>query len=182
MQLVRAGGIRLRFTKDKVSFLSIVSNAGEGIAGKVKVGFGSDGVPYIKEKSGYEYDYIWVRPGGGDEYFRTDADYYVAMIPGVLSGGITLWPDVYDIDSYKEYSMPLTVKRIVFGTVSGFDKSLEYDYSYFPSAVDLGLSVLWGQANMGSDAPDVHGMHFAWGEAEPKNDYYQILIGRPGRA
>ena len=168
-----AGGIKLRFTRSDVSFVSVVSNAGEGIAGAFKVGFGADGVPYVKERVGYEYDYIWVYPGGGDKYFQKNTDYFVSIIPGELSAGLTLWPEVYDIETYKEYTQPLTVKRNVFGSISGFDKYMEYDYSSFPEAVDLGLSVLWGAANIGTYAPDTPGMYFSWGETEPK-DYYVL--------
>ena len=35
--------------------------------------------------------------------------------------------------------------------------------------VDLGLSVLWADCNMGADSPTDYGSYFAWGETEPKN-------------
>jgi len=37
--------------------------------------------------------------------------------------------------------------------------------------VDLGLSVLWADCNLGADSPTDYGRYFAWGETEPK-DYF----------
>ena len=39
-------------------------------------------------------------------------------------------------------------------------------------AIDLGLSVKWASFNLGSTRPEVFGSYFAWGETEPKSDYY----------
>ena len=38
-------------------------------------------------------------------------------------------------------------------------------------AVDLGLSVLWAEKNVGADAPEQFGDYYAWGELEPKKVY-----------
>lgn len=38
-------------------------------------------------------------------------------------------------------------------------------------AVDLGLSVMWADRNVGAESADQNGDYFAWGETEPKSDY-----------
>lgn len=38
-------------------------------------------------------------------------------------------------------------------------------------AVDLGLSVLWADCNLGADAPEGYGDYFGWGETETKSYY-----------
>lgn len=38
--------------------------------------------------------------------------------------------------------------------------------------VDLGLSVMWADANVGAEAPEDYGSYFAWGEIEPKESYH----------
>ena len=38
--------------------------------------------------------------------------------------------------------------------------------------VDLGLSVNWATCNIGTSKPECQGSLFAWGETEPKQDYY----------
>ena len=40
-----------------------------------------------------------------------------------------------------------------------------------PNAIDLGLSVLWADCNIGADRPTAYGDYFAWGEIEPKDTY-----------
>lgn len=38
-------------------------------------------------------------------------------------------------------------------------------------AVDIGLSVKWGNLNIGAFTPEESGYYFAWGETEPKEEY-----------
>lgn len=40
-----------------------------------------------------------------------------------------------------------------------------------PNAIDLGLSVLWADCNIGADRPTAYGDYFAWGEIELKDTY-----------
>ena len=48
-------------------------------------------------------------------------------------------------------------------------------------AVDLGLSVLWADRNVGASSPGDYGSYYAWGETSTKNDYswgtYQYYDG-----
>ena len=39
-------------------------------------------------------------------------------------------------------------------------------------AVDLGLSVMWATCNVGAEYPEDYGDYFAWGETQPKEQYY----------
>lgn len=39
------------------------------------------------------------------------------------------------------------------------------------NVIDLGLSVLWADRNIGADSPSDYGDYFAWGETTPKNTY-----------
>ena len=39
-------------------------------------------------------------------------------------------------------------------------------------AVDLGLSVYWGTTNIGASNPEDYGDYYAWGETEPKENFY----------
>ena len=168
-----AGGIKVRFTRDNIGYMGIVSNGGEGISGSVVVGFGSDGIPYIKELDVYD-DYIEVYPGGGDDCFRTDCDYYIAVLPGTLGSGLTFSYEINYTDALKEYPQPVTFERNVFKSATGIDKNVKYDtyISWYPGEEDLGLSVLWGKANLGSDEPSGTGWYYAWAEIEPKDEFW----------
>ena len=53
-----------------------------------------------------------------------------------------------------------------FGTVKSFTTP---DFEF--TAIDLGLSVKWANANVGATTPDAYGDYYAWGEVSPKDDY-----------
>ena len=40
-----------------------------------------------------------------------------------------------------------------------------------PKTVDLGLSVLWADRNVGAESPEEYGDYYAWGETETKENY-----------
>ena len=166
------GGIKLRFSKSDVTSLSIYSNNGEPLSGFVNVGFNSDGTPYIVSVDGT--DEIDVNPDG--YFFRTDCDYYIPVIPGEFSDGLSFYVYTADkpySDGIKEYHGSKTFKRNVFASASGFDKNLSYytTISWYPQPVDLGLSVLWGATNLGGEEPEDLGYYYSWGETEPKDVY-----------
>ena len=54
-------------------------------------------------------------------------------------------------------------------SVFGQDKSKSGDLSF--TYVDLGLSVLWADCNLGASTPSEYGSYYAWGETEPKPFY-----------
>ncbi len=45
------------------------------------------------------------------------------------------------------------------------------DNTFYPTAVDLGLSVKWASCNLGAEQPQEFGNYYSWGETEPKADY-----------
>ena len=45
------------------------------------------------------------------------------------------------------------------------------EVKYVAKEVDLGLSVLWSDYNLGATVPEEYGEYFAWGETQPKETY-----------
>lgn len=43
---------------------------------------------------------------------------------------------------------------------------------YSSEYVDMGLSVKWASCNLGATTPDGYGNYYAWGETQPKKEYY----------
>lgn len=43
---------------------------------------------------------------------------------------------------------------------------------YSSEYVDMGLSVKWASCNLGATTPDAYGNYYAWGETQPKKEYY----------
>ena len=58
--------------------------------------------------------------------------------------------------------------RECYGEIKSFTVLTDSDYG---EAVDLGLSVMWRNCNLGATAPEEYGDFYAWGETETKNDY-----------
>ena len=50
------------------------------------------------------------------------------------------------------------------------------------NAIDLGLTVNWGECNLGANEPKEIGNYYAWGEVDPKEYYedntYKYFNGR----
>lgn len=60
------------------------------------------------------------------------------------------------------------------GTFYGEEKRF-VTFKILPEAVDLGLSVKWATCNVGASCPEDYGDYFAWGETEPKDDFYNWI-------
>ena len=64
----------------------------------------------------------------------------------------------------------LTVNFVSCGDDEGDDKPADKGGDKI-KAVDLGLSIKWGDRNIGANAPEVFGDFYAWGETETRDDY-----------
>lgn len=164
------GGFKVRFTQKGITGLRISANNGESLSGMVRVCFDEDGHPEVESWGGEPYVYLQCDPDEGS--FRTDCDYYVSVIPGVLEDGITFTlytgGEVYWGETY--FGGQREIKRGVFACPQGFD--VETDFTNFNyETVDLGLSVLWATCNLGATTPEELGYRLAWGEIRPKGKY-----------
>lgn len=45
-----------------------------------------------------------------------------------------------------------------------------------PNCIDLGLSVLWADRNIGANSPTDYGDYFAWGEIKPNTQGMYIWL------
>ena len=93
--------------------------------------------------------------GGGGRYGddKPKTGIYV-ILKGVSAGTTTV--RVKDMSSYEEAA----IQVVVTGDVA------------VPDAVDLGLSVKWASFNLGATKPEEFGDYYAWGETEPKDEYW----------
>ena len=92
--------------------------------------------------------------GSGGLYWlsslNTSTPYYAYGVNICLS-------DVYRYYDYR--GLGLSVRPVC-------PKKQEHEY------VDLGLSVKWATCNVGAEKPEDYGDYFAWGETQPKEQYY----------
>ena len=63
------------------------------------------------------------------------------------------------------------ITLLINGYLTGEKEYFNGDSDKVHEAVDLGLSVKWATMNIGANAPEEYGDHFAWGETTAKTDY-----------
>lgn len=81
-------GIWFTVTRDGYRRFTFRSNNGEPVSGRCSVGFGEDGLPYIKQVLKGTDAVTVLAPDGGT--FVPDKRYYAILIPQSLSGGFTV--------------------------------------------------------------------------------------------
>ena len=113
------GGVRFKVRNSDVKHVRLKGNAHETIAGKVSIGWDSDGFPVIEEVSDAGYEISLSAPEA-DGVFGLDTWYYLTAIPGTFSQGVTL-SLVHSDGSVEENVIPgpIQIKRRIFGTLSG---------------------------------------------------------------
>ena len=159
------GGVVLQFSDPNFDSVIISGNNGEYIAGKVRVAFDEDGHPYVQEVLEGLKEVKLDNMGQG---FDTTRSYYIAMLPGALSKGITIFLCRGNQAGLKCSAAPQQVKRSVFGRL----RDLEEVVTYGPYPVDLGLSVRWASCNVGAIAPEYYGTYFAWADPREKESFF----------
>lgn len=91
------------------------------------------------------------------------------IIPGTLDGHNGIVATLKELPEETHYTYMAFIKRdttYLFGEVKEFT-TLPFAFG----AVDMGLSVKWGNANLGAKKPEAPGDHYAWGEIERKPSY-----------
>lgn len=127
------GGVKFSIQEEGVEKVVLFANGGEKLAGDVRVSFDTDGKPYCYIPSPgvtlgpqKEYSHIELRAPEG-ETFEKGKWYCIAAIPATLEQGFTLrfTKKVNGLEVVAgEYvhSVPVTVKRAVWGKVGDADE------------------------------------------------------------
>lgn len=78
--------------------------------------------------------------------------------------------ELYRVANEKQNALLQEVKR--HRDLGDKEADEPFDHADFPvgNAVDLGLSVLWADMNVGAKAPEQSGYYYAWGEVSPIHD------------
>ena len=169
------GGARFSVANTGIYAVTFEAVGGENLVGKVKVGFGSDGKPVVRQVSEGSAEVTVNAPAGG---FVPGKYYFAAFLPGTLSQGLKVTYRTATQSASITQSNSLTTNRSRFGTIDRKDEGLTFvdgggaEGGYaMPEAIDLGLSVKWASFNLGATKPEEYGNYYAWGETEPKEDY-----------
>lgn len=147
------GGIKFTLSRDDISKISVKSNAGEPLAGTVKVTFGEEGTPVVAVVSGLDEitlvrtvlanestpdeKLILSTPANGysrryeiADSFVKDQYYYVSVLPGTLSKGITVtFTTTDDKEGVLNIQDEMVVNRSGFRTADNIDEYAEWGAS-----------------------------------------------------
>ena len=81
------------------------------------------------------------------------------------------WSSDLDDDSYAKDIDFREGNISINGDTRYHGQSIRPVYDSKVEAIDLGLSVKWASFNVGAEAPEEMGNHYAWGELSPKTEY-----------
>ena len=138
------GGARFSVAQSGIISVTFQSNGGEPIAGKVQVGFGSDGVPEVKNVLDGKSAVKVSAPAGG---FVPGQYYFAAFLPQTLSSGLSMRFETSS--QYATYTTQnsITVHRARFGMLDEMDNGLTFmpipveSVTLDRSSLDLGVGV-----------------------------------------
>ncbi len=163
------GGVRFSVAHEGIQSVTFKAIGGEPLAGKVRVGFGSDGRPEVKGVLDGQSEVTVISPEGG---FIPGEYYFGAFLPQILSQGLSICFQTSALFATYKMEHTITVNRSRFGKLDEKDKDLTFSSVLVPEIVDLGLSVKWASFNLGASAPEEFGDYYAWGETEPNKQQY----------
>ena len=125
------GGAKFTVSRDDIRTVTLKGNNGEYLAGKVKVSFDSDGVPFVEVLEG-ETEVTVSAPDGGA--FKAGEEYYIITFPNDLKDGLTVvYNDasfaLYDddnnlLDKSFKVTNEVKVNRSKFGVLTDCDSKL----------------------------------------------------------
>ena len=165
------GGIKFFVSRSDIKSVTFKGNAGETLAGIIRVAFNADGKPEVAEVLDGKTEVTLNAPDGGT--FKAGKSYFITLLPTALDGGFTMTFNTADEKGTFSSDKAQTVKRSIFGVLKNIDSKVsEWESTVVePEWVDLGMSVKWATYNVGATKPEEFGDYFAWGEIEPKSVY-----------
>lgn len=169
--LCACGGIRFRVSHSGITKIVFSGNNGEILAGKVKLGFGSDGKPKVMEVLDGKTSITLNSPPGS--YFQPDTDYYIVTLPVQFTASMKMEFIQYDGNSAirrwktANIEIPRNYFKEYVNTPIDADQ-----YATFMETVDLGLTsgTLWSTCNLGATSQEEVGFYRSWAELEPRSE------------
>ncbi len=162
-------GIKFTLSHPNIERIELSGNNNETLAGRFKVGYGSDGKPEVKAYLEPKTTISVVAPNGGT--FQVGQTYYLITLPVKLTAGMTMKFIARDGNTAirRWPSQTITFSRNIFKTSTSIDAD-----ATFMETVDLGLpsGTLWATCNLGATTPEAIGNYYAWGELAPRTDTY----------
>lgn len=166
-------GIKFTVSHPNIERIEFSGNNNETLAGRVKIGYGTDGKPEVKSYLEPKSTITVVAPGGGT--FQVGETYYLVMLPVQFTASMKMTFIQRDGNTAirRWSSQSITFSRNAFKNFTS--PSIDDDqYATFMETVDLGLSsgTLWATCNLGAATSEAAGNYYAWGELAPRTSNY----------
>lgn len=163
------GGIKFSLSRDDIQAITFKGNNNEDIAGKVKLEMDANGKPAAEVSEGEKT--ITLTPKEGTAFAKS-TNYYLVMLPSVLSNGFTMTFETETaIGTFEYTTKSIEIKRSVFSKKENIDNYATFDAKTPEQEyVDLGLSVKWATCNLGASSPEEYGGYYQWGGTEDVTD------------
>lgn len=111
------GGWRFNLQKEGVKKVTLKSNGGEKIVGKVKVEVDASGIPTVKEIIDGSDEVVLEAPEG--EFFEVGKNYYIVLLPTVFKNGFTMTIETLTEQGVYNRSKETEISRSMFSGFSG---------------------------------------------------------------
>ena len=159
-------GIKFTVSHPDICQIVFSGNAGETLAGRVKIGFDEDGMPEVKQVVDGKKTVTVNAPNGGT--FEVGKTYYLVIFPVTMSASMKMSFIKTDMTSglRKWSTASIQFKRKIWKNYIPIDAD---DKTTFFEAVDLGGSVLWATKNVGAAEVGDYGDYYNWGDTSPYN-------------
>ena len=130
------GGIKFSLSRDDIKTITFKGNNNEDIAGKVKLKMDANDRPVAETINGQKI--ITLTPKEGTT-FAKNTNYYLVMLPTVLSNGFTMTFETEDkVGTFEYTENPIEIKRSVFSKKENIDSYATFedkDYKSIPFTI-----------------------------------------------
>ena len=159
-------GILFTVSHPNIFQIEFSGNAGEVLAGQVKVGFDANGKPEVKQILDGKTKITVNAPNGGE--FEVGKTYCLVTLPVQMSASMKMSFIKTDATSglRKWQKADIKFERNELKTYYPIDAD---QYTTFFEAVDLGGSVMWAAMNLGATEVGDYGDYYNWGDTSPYN-------------
>lgn len=163
-------GIKFSVQTEGITAIQFFGNNDESLTGDLSLRFSTATQRPVVDIAKNNKKMITLKPQGGGT-FVVGQYYYILFVPTTFSKGFTMnFVTDSGMGIYKNKNN-ITFARNQFGTLENADENVN-----FLEPVDLGLSVKWGNMDLGALSDKENGDLYAWGETSPRvtnatNDY-----------
>ena len=149
-------GLKFSLAHSDITAITFRGNAGENVAGRVKIGLDTEGVPAVTETLAGEKE-IRLSFGSGEEFPR-DTWFYLTLLPQTFSQGFTIIFETATMTGTYTCDTPVTFHRSIWKRAERIEENIHFS---FPSLASKELTFR---------TKDAHGV----GMNQLANDEYEL--------